>query len=77
MLSLGYEAVQSGESSQILRRNVLLPYSGSKNKSPRSRRQIVLLLAGYWLGSPFDSEDRGSRFLRNVDEFLANYSAIF
>jgi hypothetical protein len=53
--------------------NVLLPSSGSKNKSikqPVKRKQQAACLAYY----PFVSEDAGSTLIRNVDGLLPLYT---
>jgi hypothetical protein len=65
----------------VFLRNFLPPSSGSESKpgkQPATNKQQAichLLLAGYFLGLPFNLEDGGSKFLWNVIELLPDYMA--
>jgi hypothetical protein len=56
----------SNRSSQMFRRNALLPFSGPKRKQAARKVKLLYWLFACWLGLLFDPEDVGSSFLRNV-----------
>jgi hypothetical protein len=65
------------ESSQQSKR-VLTPFSGGEinqesNHLEASTSPCCLLQVSFLLGSVVDSEERGSAYLRHVDEILSNY----
>jgi hypothetical protein len=75
---LGYNAVQSVESQSTFRRNMLLPSSGSYNKSSKKPAwQATWFHAHFLLALFFDLEDWSDMFLRNVSWLSIDYMVLY